>query len=284
MLGCSGVQAATCSADDTPSLAACIDGTGNPIALTADITLSTELALIDRDLTIDGNGNTISGAGSYRVFFVKSGTVVLRNMNIADGLAQGGLGLNGGGGGAGLGGGLFVYDGSVTLNQVSFADNEAAGGTSSGSSALGGGGGMGGNGGGGGLASGDDASHDGGGPTGGTGGGTSEAGGDGGFGGGGGGGGAIFAVKGTTTLVDVLLSGTEYWKYGPTPDDGTDHWYSIPVEVTEASLSFELVDGGLGDDDLTANGSIVDQGGAGGVFVRHPGHVAESALCLGRSL
>jgi len=60
----------------------------------------------------------------------------------------------------------------------------------------------------------------------------------------------------------LLPGGTRYFKYGPTPDDRSPHWYELPVTITYGYLlSFTIVDGGLGDDDLVANGVIVDQGG-----------------------
>jgi S-layer protein (TIGR01567 family) len=57
--------------------------------------------------------------------------------------------------------------------------------------------------------------------------------------------------------------GTEYWKYGPTPDDTTPHWYQIPVSDDDGDriIVITLTDGGIGDDDLAVNGVIVDDGG-----------------------
>ena len=46
----------------------------------------------------------------------------------------------------------------------------------------------------------------------------------------------------------------------PTPG-ATPHWYRIASTVTGGAVSFTLTDGQLGDDDLTANGRIVDPGG-----------------------
>lgn len=44
----------------------------------------------------------------------------------------------------------------------------------------------------------------------------------------------------------------------------TPHWYEIPITVLPyGRIQFTITDGGLGDDDLTANGVIVDQGGPG---------------------
>src|SRR5690606_29353324 len=50
-------------------------------------------------------------------------------------------------------------------------------------------------------------------------------------------------------------------KYGPTGTNATPHWYTIPATIDGDTAVFTIVDGGLGDDDLTADGTIVDQGG-----------------------
>ena len=62
------------------------------------------------------------------------------------------------------------------------------------------------------------------------------------------------------TVVDT------YWKYGPTPDDPTPHWYEFLFDGTTGAvidgnvITLHFVDGQRGDDDLTANGVIVDPG------------------------
>ncbi|RZB31068.1 MAG: hypothetical protein AEth_01022, partial [Candidatus Argoarchaeum ethanivorans] len=65
------------------------------------------------------------------------------------------------------------------------------------------------------------------------------------------------------TFPENVPAGTEYWKYGPTPDDNTPHWYQIPVSDDNGDqiIVITLTDGGIGDDDLTENGVIVDDGG-----------------------
>ncbi|CAK0755237.1 exported hypothetical protein [Gammaproteobacteria bacterium] len=78
------------------------------------------------------------------------------------------------------------------------------------------------------------------------------------------------AVQGCTpgqtqriTLVypEALPPGTRYWKYGKTADDPTVHWYVIPGALIQGnSVTFTLTDGGLGDDDLTADGVLTDPG------------------------
>ena len=63
-----------------------------------------------------------------------------------------------------------------------------------------------------------------------------------------------------------------YWRYGPTPDDPTDHWYeflydgNVGAEILDDRVLLHLVDGELGDDDLTANGTIVDAGAPANSF------------------
>ncbi|GAB4088472.1 hypothetical protein GCM10028785_11410 [Hydrogenophaga soli] len=83
----------------------------------------------------------------------------------------------------------------------------------------------------------------------------------------------------TATLVltypSALPAGTVYWKYGPSPA-GYDcanapacaepHWYRMPASqavVSGNTVTLTITDGGVGDDDLLANGTIVDAGGPG---------------------
>ncbi len=67
----------------------------------------------------------------------------------------------------------------------------------------------------------------------------------------------------TITYPQPLPPGTAYWKYGPTPSDASPHWYALPAVVTGNTVTFSITDGAMGDDDLAANGAIVDQGGPG---------------------
>ena len=78
-----------------------------------------------KSLTIDGNGKTLNGNGANRGLFVYAGTVAVNDLNIANTLAKGGAGGEGGGG-AGLGGALFVNkDATVTISNVTI-DKRAA--------------------------------------------------------------------------------------------------------------------------------------------------------------
>lgn len=146
------VYAASYPVGDYASLVSAIDAANisledDTITLTADIVLAGNLPIIKTNITFEGNGHSVSGNNQYRVFFVggdtsAAPTVILRNLTIQNGKAQGG---GGGGGGGGLGGGLFIYDGNVTIQNVTLANNVAAGGSST--NAISGGGGMGGSGG-----------------------------------------------------------------------------------------------------------------------------------------
>jgi hypothetical protein len=65
-----------------------------------------------------------------------------------------------------------------------------------------------------------------------------------------------------------------YYKYGPTTDDTNPHWYPFLFDGTTGAvisadhIDLYFVDGQRGDDDLRANGQIVDAGGPG--FREHP--------------
>jgi uncharacterized repeat protein (TIGR01451 family) len=81
---------------------------------------------------------------------------------------------------------------------------------------------------------------------------------------------AVCPPGGTVTLTltypNPLPAGTQYWKYGPTSSNPTAHWYVLPpniATITGNTAVFTITDGGLGDDDLVADGDIVDQGGPG---------------------
>ncbi|MBF5005677.1 ExeM/NucH family extracellular endonuclease [Diaphorobacter caeni] len=55
-----------------------------------------------------------------------------------------------------------------------------------------------------------------------------------------------------------LPEGAELWKWGRTADNTAKHWYRVPYKVSGQTVSFTLQDGGLGDDDLKADGNIAD--------------------------
>ncbi len=82
------------------------------------ITLASDLPQLASNVTIVGNGATLSGGNQHRGLFVGAFyattpvavSVTVEDLTIANTKAQGGAGTQGGGGGAGLGGALFVAD------------------------------------------------------------------------------------------------------------------------------------------------------------------------------
>ncbi|MCC5875880.1 MAG: choice-of-anchor D domain-containing protein [Candidatus Sumerlaeia bacterium] len=60
---------------------------------------------------------------------------------------------------------------------------------------------------------------------------------------------------------------SDYYRFGPLAANPTPHWYSFGhdgttgAEIDGTTITLHFVDGGRGDDDLTANGVIVDPGG-----------------------
>jgi autotransporter-associated beta strand protein len=141
---------------------------GDTITFTANITLSADLPAVQKNVTINGNGNTLSGNNQFRGLLVGAWnpstgaavavSVAIQDLTITDTKAAGGTGGagsagSGGGGGAGLGGALFVANlANVTVSNVNLNGNAAVGGSggtggSGAQGASGGGGGMGGNGG-----------------------------------------------------------------------------------------------------------------------------------------
>ncbi|MGM0702023.1 MAG: autotransporter domain-containing protein [Pseudomonadota bacterium] len=87
---------------------------------------------LDADVTIQGNGPTLSSTSGQRLFRVNDATVELSGLTLDGGQARGGdggEGSGGGGGGAGLGGAIFVDSGGdLTLDDIEFTDNRAEGG------------------------------------------------------------------------------------------------------------------------------------------------------------
>jgi CSLREA domain-containing protein len=113
------------------------------------------LPAITSEITIEGNGATITRSGSaptFRLFYIAiTGNLTLRNMVLSNGNAKGGNGggLSGGGGGAGLGGGIYNR-GLLTVFNSTLRNNQAIGGfggSGKNGAGGGGGGGLGGNGG-----------------------------------------------------------------------------------------------------------------------------------------
>ena len=150
LVGASAAQAADFTVNSESELIAAINSANastdavNTITLTASIDLTGTLPILNpqagSQLVISGGNNTIDGGGSQRIFFANTGDIAIRDVTLANALAQGGDGGKGGdgggGGGMGAGGAVFVrgdLDGhvgaSVTLRNVDIVDNAAVGGS-----------------------------------------------------------------------------------------------------------------------------------------------------------
>jgi Cadherin-like beta sandwich domain len=79
----------------------------------------------------------------------------------------------------------------------------------------------------------------------------------------------------TVTFPTAFTGAEKYWKYGPTSGQASAHWYMLgaanDISLVGHTATFTIADGGLGDDDLSANGTIVDAGGPG-VTAAGPGN------------
>jgi len=85
---------------------------------------------------------------------------------------------------------------------------------------------------------------------------------------------------GSTTVTIYLPAGANpntYYKYGPEPGNPSNHWYEFLYNgqtgavISGNVITLYFVDGLRGDDDLSANGMIVDQGGPGFLAVDQTG-------------
>jgi len=78
------------------------------------------------------------------------------------------------------------------------------------------------------------------------------------------------SITGTIYLPDGMAANT-YYKFGPTPDNKSNHWYEFifdgktGAEINGNTIILHFVDGKWGDDDLIRNGVIQDLGGAADV-------------------
>jgi parallel beta-helix repeat protein len=87
-------------------------------------------------------------------------------------------------------------------------------------------------------------------------------------------------------LPSAMPANAEYWKYGPTPDNPTSHWYRFMydgqtgAEINGNLVTLHFVDGQRGDDNPTLDGKIVDQGGPGSSPIPVPEFNAVGLLSL----
>jgi VCBS repeat-containing protein len=82
---------------------------------------------------------------------------------------------------------------------------------------------------------------------------------------------AAGAVTTMTLYLPAGVTANTYYKYGPTANDTTPHWYEFVFDGTTGAefddfhhtIILHFADGERGDDDLTANGIITDPGSPG---------------------
>ncbi len=98
---------------------ACPAGNGpDTFYMIRDITLDTPLPQITSDITIEGNGYTLSGDGRFRIFDVRAGKLTINNLTLADG--------NGGSYWKEHGGAIRLRGSAqVVINDSILRDNEA---------------------------------------------------------------------------------------------------------------------------------------------------------------
>ncbi|MEI9865207.1 MAG: choice-of-anchor U domain-containing protein [Limisphaerales bacterium] len=73
-----------------------------------------------------------------------------------------------------------------------------------------------------------------------------------------------YTVKGiapgsSVTITNILhdtINFSTVWAYGPTVSNSIPHWYMLASSTSGDEVRLTLTDGGNGDNDLTANGSI----------------------------
>ena len=102
------------SANQDQALGGCEAGIDrDTIHLNADVTANATLPTITTIMVLDGNGHTISGNGSVRIFHVSSGSLALIDLTLANGFANG------------QGGAVLVDGGNLILNRSRITSSQA---------------------------------------------------------------------------------------------------------------------------------------------------------------
>jgi hypothetical protein len=65
----------------------------------------------------------------------------------------------------------------------------------------------------------------------------------------------------TITYPEPLPVRARYWKYGPKSLGTVPAWYELPASINDHTVTFTLIDGGIGDNDSLRNGALSDPGG-----------------------
>ncbi len=106
------------------------------------INLNSSLPTISEQVEIKGNNVSINGLDTHQIISVNGETnstqIILSDLTLRDGKAEGGDAGGGAGGGLGAGGAIFINKGQVVADDVTFSSNSAVGGNSSGRAGDGG--------------------------------------------------------------------------------------------------------------------------------------------------
>ncbi len=98
------------------------------------INLASSLPVISSNMDIIGLKEIpviVDGGSTHQVFFIET-NVIMKGFSIVNGYnkgGDGGLGDAGGGGGAGFGAAIFINDGNVVLDNMTFNNNQVVGGS-----------------------------------------------------------------------------------------------------------------------------------------------------------
>ena len=110
----------------------CPAGRGaDTITLSQDITLRVELSAITSDITIEGNGYTISGDNHYRIFYNDGGALTIHDLMMIEGRAEGDELITNADGSLKnttanpIGGAVVNWAGTLTIIGSSFSGNSA---------------------------------------------------------------------------------------------------------------------------------------------------------------
>ena len=117
----------------------CPAGLGtDTVWITDNITLSESLPMIMSNITIEGNGFTLDGAGKRRIFTVHRGKLTIKNLNIRGGYGQSGGAIKVNKNGAlvleasaidesesNLGGAIYVTGGNLQVRGSKLTNNQA---------------------------------------------------------------------------------------------------------------------------------------------------------------
>ena len=109
----------------------CPAGRGaDTIILSQDITLRAELPAITSDITIEGEGYTISGNNRYRMFYNDGGALTIKDLTMTKGYVEGDLITNADGTAKAttanpIGGAIVNSDGELSIVNSTFSDNLA---------------------------------------------------------------------------------------------------------------------------------------------------------------